>query len=1095
MREDVSKRVVSEDFKLDKEKKYWLNKLSGELVKSIFPYDYITGTGTCGERSGVEFYIPRDLSHRLIGLSNHSSLNLYLVLMAVVAVLLYKYTGNNDIIVVAPIYKQKLEGEFINTVLAIRNQLEEKTTFKELLLQIKNNLKEANEHLNYPLESLLYHLDIPAADKGFPLSETVILLQNIHRREYVEDITPNILFSFLETGEIIKGNLEYNPGLYRKETIKRLIIHYTHLLRESTQNFEIPLKNIKILSKEEQQELLVKFNNTGKEYPREKTIHQLFAAQVERTPGHTALIGKNPEQEGTGGLTPLYITYRGLNEKANQLARFLRQKGVEKDTIAAVMIDPSVEIIIAILALLKAGGAYLPIEPEYLANRTIYMLKDSQVRLLLTRTHLISRVEFWGETIDLDDLSLYQGNEGNLPDKISPDALLYMIYTSGTSGKPKGVLIKNQNLVNYITWVSETLGLGPRDKTILTSSFAFDLGYTSLYSSILNGGQLHILSLATYLLPRKLLNYIKENAISYLKITPSFFSLLVNNPGFSLEIGSTLKYIILGGEAINTTDVEQAYKICNHLRIMNHYGPTETTIGSIAQFIDFNRYEEYKKVPTIGKPIFNTTVYILDKFLQPVPGGVPGELCIGGDNVGLGYLNRPELTAEKFRPGFYRSYRSYIYRTGDLAKWLSNGNIQFLGRLDSQLKIRGYRIEPGEIENQLLKHEAVTEAVVVSAANENKEKYLCAYIVLAKPFEIPELKSMLLKNLPDYMIPRYFVPIDKIPLTPNGKVDRKSLPQPETGIFVKEYTAPTDEVEENLVRIWSEVLGIEKEKIGTEHNFFELGGHSLNLVMLISNIYKEFAVEVSINQIFQRPIIKEISKYVKSTRSAEEPMVLLNQPTQNKLFCFPPGIAYGIAYRDLASIITDYSFYSFSFIEDEDRLEKYVDIITGLQSEGPYVLFGYSAAGKLIFKVTKALENQGCQVSDIVLIDSFLTEEEDEEKMFEEHREFIEMIEKNMEELGIGFLKEKVKKKMKEYLMYNRSLTQPEVVHANVHLIISEEKREDMSGCWDKFTTKGTMIYQGCGQHSDMFLPDFLERNAEITRKILYKISSRRKTI
>jgi len=470
------------------------------------------------------------------------------------------------------------------------------------------------------------------------------------------------------------------------------------------------------------------------------------------------------------------LTYRQLDEKASRLAGVLRTAGIQPDNIVGIMLERSLEIPLAILAVLKAGGAYMPIDPEFPQGRIKYMLADSSTAALVTDSSLskVSEVSKGIEVIELDKIKKKGEHLPTHPLTDSPTQLCYVIYTSGTTGKPKGVLLQHKNLVNYVHWFTTAAKLSEKDRTVLTSSFAFDLGYTSLYTSILNGGELHILPREIYLLAERLLDYIKQKAITYIKVTPSLFSVIINAPNFSEEACQSLRVAAIGGEAINVKDIEKAHSICRNLRIMNHYGPTEATIGCIAAVIDFNRFEEYKKHPVIGRPIHNTNVYILGTDSSLLPVDVPGELCIAGTSLGRGYLNHPELTVEKFDQDFldyhddqdekekgtvkvynphhssFITHHSALYRTGDLARWMSDGNIEFLGRIDTQVKVRGYRIELGEIENRLRNHHKIEEALVVvnestvSEENTDREKgdkYLCAYIVLKEGYPAPFVKE------------------------------------------------------------------------------------------------------------------------------------------------------------------------------------------------------------------------------------------------------------------------------------------------------------------------------------------------------------------
>jgi amino acid adenylation domain-containing protein len=663
---------------------------------------------------------------------------------------------------------------------------------------------------------------------------------------------------------------------------------------------EIPgkrISEIEILSEEEKNQIIYAFNDTKAELPEDKSIQHLFERQAASSPDKIVVMSCEPGQQSTGQNQRLAsVSGKELNETANQLARLLRQKGTKTDSIIAIMLEPSIELVIGVMAVLKTGGAYLPINYEYPRERINFMLRDSGTQFLLSQKNLAPQYDKGIEILYIDKPDRYEGEKENLNTVGSPSALVYMIYTSGTTGRSKGVLVKHQNLVNYVGWFIEKIDLTVKDRAILISSFAFDLGYTSFFSSILSGGLLFMPTKEIFLSPERLLGCFRKYAISFLKLTPSLFGLIVNSPAFSAEMCQQLKWVVLGGEPISPADVKRMHEICNHVRFMNHYGPTETTIGSIAHVVDFNKFEEYQLNPTIGKPIHNTRVYILAENLQTVPMGVPGELCIGGSGVARGYLNNPELTSKrfilahsswliadskaikgagKFPMSYELSTMSCIYKTGDLARWLPGdyANIEFLGRIDKQVKIRGYRIELEEIETRLLSYENVKEAVVIVRENQQGEKYIIAYIIEDKKLNIAELKSDLSCELPEYMIPSYFVKIEKIPLNQNGKIDRKALPPPELKVEGG-YIAPRNQVEEKLLELWSDVLGIEKERIGIDGGFFNLGGHSLKAAVLVARIHAELDVKVPLTELFKSPTIRVLSEYIKGQTQKRHESIL-----------------------------------------------------------------------------------------------------------------------------------------------------------------------------------------------------------------------------
>ncbi|HLP47041.1 MAG TPA: amino acid adenylation domain-containing protein [Candidatus Kapabacteria bacterium] len=871
---NVFKDMISESSDFDKEKAYWLTKFAGELTKSYFPYDSIKNDDLDFKKAAIEFKFPGDLFSKLIHLTNSSDSNLLVVLSAGLNILLSKYTGNEDIVIGMPILKQEVEGEFLNVLLAQRNRLNPLLELKKFLLQVKQTINEANENSNYPVERLEYYLGLAHQESGSPLFETVILLQNIHERKYIEKMNHNMVFIFNRSGESIAGVLEYNNRLYKQETAVNIVSHLTNALTDMVNNLNAAIGDVDILSEKERETLLVAFNNTSTLYPDDMLFHELFEARVKMYPDNKAVTVMANNSDET-----ISITYAQLNERANRLARFLRKKAVTADTIVGIMLEPSLEMVIGIMAVSKAGGGFLPVDPESPSDRMEYILQESNCGILLTQELFMNKINFAGEIINIENENWHTGLNSDLERISRPQNLFYTIYTSGTTGRPKGGLLTHRNIVNYVSWFTHMTEITAKDRTILTSSYSFDLGYSIFLGSLATGGELHLIPKESYINPEKLLNYINNKRISYLKMTPSLFSVIVNSNLFSMDTCSSLRLLVLGGEEINTPDVEKVHKICDHIKFMNHYGPTETTIGCISRFIDFTKFEEYKENPTIGKPIDNTHICILDKHFRLLPVGVPGELFIGGAGVAAGYLNRPELTAEKFvtlpankdlgSPLFTtkRTAGSAFYRTGDLARWTADGNIQFLGRQDSQVKIRGFRIELREIENQILNHPGVKDAVVQAIEDKGIGKFLCAYIVPADEnrFHIDELKKFLATNLPDFMIPSHFVSIEKIPLTANGKLDRKALMKIEISWGGNTYSPPENEDQSKMLEIWSEVLEGRIDKIGINDNFFELGGHSLNVMFLISKIHKEFNVKIALVDVFKFPTAAGLVKYIKES--------------------------------------------------------------------------------------------------------------------------------------------------------------------------------------------------------------------------------------
>jgi iturin family lipopeptide synthetase C len=676
-------------------------------------------------------------------------------------------------------------------------------------------------------------------------------------------------------------------------------------------------------------------------------------------------------------------------------------------------------------------------------------------------------------------------------------------------------MVQHRSVINLLYGLFQLYLLDESDRYLLKTAYSFDVSVTELFGWILSGGALVLLEKGGEKDPARIIDAIDRENITHINFVPTmFYAFSGSLQPRDLPKISRLRYIFLAGEELKGEAFDHYRNEETPFEFANLYGPTEATV--YASGYDFNFMDLAEKIP-IGKPLPNVKLFILDPWgcFQPV--GVVGELCISGAGVARGYLNQPELTAEKFvlahsslfiadRKVMKRAARfpmryqlsaiSYIYKTGDLSHWLPDGNIEFLGRMDTQVKIRGFRIELEEIESLLLRYEPIKEAVVLRREKDN-HGVLCAYIIAGESFEKPGAKDYLSSLLPVYMIPSYFILLEKFPVTASGKIDRNALPEPEVEIS-EQYVPPENEMEEKLCQIWSEILGIEKEKIGTMNNFFELGGNSVKMIMLVSRINNVFEIEVPISQIYNNPLIKDIAKSLISGNFTNQPVILLNRLKEKKIFCFPPQIGYGYSYMSLASLIPDYSFYGLTFIEDEDRLRQYVEIITELQPVGPYIFMGHSAAGRIAFQVTKTLEDQGYDVSDLIFCDCYFSG--DAPDLFDgTHEEYMKnyykYIDDFLETWNAVFLKDEVIEKTTNYMNYCNSVTHLEKVNANIHLIRSEQAREYAAqdwhwnpNCWNELTSKRYLIYQGWGKHAKMLDFGALEKNIEIIKKILNKI-------
>ncbi|MFC2140931.1 amino acid adenylation domain-containing protein [Acidobacteriota bacterium] len=907
---DYSEWQAREKETLKKQELFWVKEFSEEIPVLNLPLDYPRPAVFNFEGSGSKFKIARAETAALKDLAKTEEATLYMTLSALFNVLLSRLSGQEDIIVGTAIAArrhedlQKIMGMFVNT-LAMRNYPRGDISFIEFLKEVKKKTLAAFENQEYPFEELIEQLSLQRDASRNPLFDVMFSLHNFETPEieipglklspYLHklNITKfDLSFNGIEEkeGDLI-FSIEYASKLFKEETTVRFANYFKEIVISVIRDPGKNLADIEMIPGKEKMQILVEFNSTDAEYPKNKTIHELFAEQVQRTPDNIAVVGLSQIEYRTYMTHTTYISYRELNEKSHQMAYLLKEKGVQPDTIVGLMEERSLDMVIGTLAILKAGGAYLPIDPEYPEERIKYMLEDSKVNILVKKSNI------FGDFLSRLHLS---------PAPVT--SLAYIIYTSGSTGRPKGVSIEHRNAVAYIHASRQLLKLTPRDIKAQHASICFDVHIEEVYPLLFSGGKLIILEKNDIQDIERLQGMLAKHCVTAFSTTTAVLNQLNR-----CTLLPCLDKIVVGGDVLKKDDLS---RIVEKVPVYNYYGPTETTVAATYyRCKPANEDRDEGKIP-IGKPFKNYQVYILDRYGNPLPIGVTGEIHISGAGVGRGYLNNPELTAEKFclRKNFLleRPDKDYmlscnyasmqpcshetmplfphhspqypitpiphypIYMTGDLGRWLSDGNIEFSGRLDTQVKIRGFRIELGEIENRLLEHESIKEAVVAAREIDGKEKQLTAYIVVSntKAFDeknlITGLKQYLSQILPYYMIPLHFIRLEKIPLTPNGKIDWKSLPLPAigtaAGIEAASPTLPGNLVEEKLTVIWSEVLGISRDTIGTDMNFFELGGHSIKATALVSKVRREFHVEFPLNQIFVGPTIRATARWIKSAR-------------------------------------------------------------------------------------------------------------------------------------------------------------------------------------------------------------------------------------
>ncbi|MBD2472683.1 non-ribosomal peptide synthetase [Nostoc sp. FACHB-145] len=675
--------------------------------------------------------------------------------------------------------------------------------------------------------------------------------------------------------DYLTAKFDYDVNLFSAEAIKLLAGYFQTLLESAVDAPDTRIDNLEILTDNKRQQLLIEFNNTQVDYPQDKYFQQLFAEQALRTPDSIAVVFADQK-----------LTYAQLNSRSNQLANYLQKLGVKPEVLVGVYMERSLETIVAILGILKAGGAYLPLDSALPATALGYRLQDAGVSVVLTQRSLVDKIPTDTTQIiclDTDWELINQENQEEFPTTVQPENLVYAIYTSGSTGQPKAVLVEHRQLVNYIYAIIARLNLAKGASFATVSTFAADLGNTVIFPALCTGGCLHIIAQETAADPQALADYFQRHPIDYLKIVPSHLTaLLAVSPTSSIL---PQKSLILGGETSTWQLIKQIQQLSPECQIFNHYGPTETTVGALTYSITKQTRQLSSTVP-LGQPLANTQVYVLDEQLQLVPIGVPGELYIGGAGLARGYLNQPELTNARFiqNPFVYDS-QARLYKTGDKVRYLNDGNLEFLGRVDRQVKIRGFRIELEEIETTLKQHSGVQEVVVIATEETSGNKRLVAYIVTSPQFRLSNqnsqviasvLRSFCLDKLPEYAIPSTFVLLKALPLTANGKIDYQALPSPEQTRAELEqlYVAPGTDLERQIAQIWSEIIGL--EKIGIYDNFFELGGHSLLITQLLAKIRKVFCVELPLKVLFDAPTIAELAAQIDSTQIADSSTINLD---------------------------------------------------------------------------------------------------------------------------------------------------------------------------------------------------------------------------
>ena len=870
---------------------YWRSRLASVLTPIYLPADHPRPNALSFRGAAHHFEIPASVGLQLRQLARAENATPFALLAAAFHALLHRYTGAPEIPIGTPLAGRS-EPEFENTVgyfvnpVILSAPVNTGTTFRQHLAAMRETIIAAQEHGDFPFIELVRRLRPERDTSRTPLFQVMLNLIKTaqigvagdmlhaggndlrlgslqlaafpleqHEAQFDLDLT------LLDTGNAMPASLSYSVDLFEAETVSRIAEHFLTLLSAVMEDPDRKISDLPLLAPEEQAKVLVDWNATATAYP-ETTIHRLIEEEVRRSPQATALV---LEERG--------MSYSELNYRANQLANYLRNLGVGPDTLVAVCIERSFEMVVALLGILKAGGAYVPVDPGYPADRQDYMIRDAGASVILTQAKFAARLStMGGHVLALDEnWNQVAGQPGeNLEDFAQPGDLAYVIYTSGSTGQPKGAMNTHRGVCNRLLWMQDQYKLTGSDRVLQKTPFSFDVSVWEFFWPLMTSARLVLARPEGHKDPAYLVRLIREAGVTTLHFVPSMLRVFLEAEG--LGECASLRRVICSGEALPYELQERCFELLD-AELHNLYGPTEAAVD--VTYWACQRSGERKIVP-IGRPVANTQIYILDGNMQPVPIGVPGELYIGGVQVGRGYWRRPDLTRERFVPDPFSS-EGRLYRTGDLARWLPEGAIEYLGRMDHQVKVRGFRIELGEIESVISEDARINQAVVVAREDAPGDQRLVAYISSrsGEPPKIADLRARLSTRVPDYMVPSDFVYLDEFPLTPSGKVDRKALPAPENARPAPApdhfYQAPRTDVESAIAAMWKEVLRI--GSVGIHDNFFELGGHSLLAAGVLSRVRDCYGITLPLRTIFEAPTVTAFASRIETllwaSRSAD----------------------------------------------------------------------------------------------------------------------------------------------------------------------------------------------------------------------------------
>ncbi|MBO9732436.1 MAG: amino acid adenylation domain-containing protein [Chitinophaga sp.] len=984
---------------------YWKEKLTG-VTSLQLPTDFIRPPVQSMRGATKRFLLPATLSAQLQVLSRQEGTTLFMTLLAAFKVLLYRYSGQEDICIGSPIAgrtQQETEGLigfFVNT-LALRSDLSNQPSFTRLLQQVRETTLGAYEHQEVPFEKIVEEVVKERDLSRHPLFQVMFILQNTPEvqshslgevpliQEGVERVTAqfDMMVSFDESPEGLMGTVLYCADLFVAETIDRLITHFEQLLAAIVKAPDTTIGKIPMLAAAERDELLTTLNATEVAFEGLVSLPELFTTRAALCPNEIAVVaGKET------------LTYQELDLRSTQLAHYLQSIGVTTGTLVPISVERSLNMIVGVLGILKAGGTYVPIDPEYPEARIRYILNDIDGKVIVSSSACAPKIDLYpGATIvEIDTYQdlIVKESQDKVTWKITPAPLMYILYTSGTTGNPKGVEMPATAAINLLFWQQTQFDTQQPKRILQFASLNFDVSFQEIFSSLCFGNTIYLVDENTRRDTDALLRLIDRGGINYLFLPYVVLKSIAEYAKLVSLYPASLEAVFTAGEQLRLDNDIKALLDNTGAKLYNHYGPTEAHVVTSyeVEAADF----ETRFLPPIGRPIANVAMYILDANGELCGRGVIGELCIGGVQVANGYLHQPELTAKKFIPDpFSKIPGARLYRTGDIGRWLPDGNIECLGRLDDQVKIRGYRVELGEVESILQQCNGVKKSVVLAKTDSNGMKRLVGYVVPEEHFNRDEITAFLKSRLPDYMVPSLLIGMENLPLTANGKVNKKALPDPAADELLSgKYAAPRNDTETAIAAIWQELLGV--QRIGIYDNFFELGGHSLLVVRVVWTIRKTLQVEIANREIFEFPTVASLAAVLDERRkwersngqallmdpSASQHIVLLNKGPRNfPVFLLPGAIGLCDAYEQLSAALNDtcavYGLYMQGIFEGEQPLEDFASIaaqnitwMKQVQPVGPYRFMGHSFGGYIVHEMVRQLEDSGDKVEFAAILDT-----------------------------------------------------------------------------------------------------------------------------